>query len=217
MLLKCNISNSNNLKLKDTCKSYYLDIDETYDVYGIVIYESQIKYFICTDNDDKYPSAYDKNMFIVVDDSIPRDWSLSKIGYYTYIVPDIWNKTPLFYENLLNGCKKEEETFRQIKNKIQKENKLLYLLKKLTSFSLPVSLTLEEIYNSDWNIRSSVNVVFNFNNLITGLNYYLGNLISKDELYGVLEVIELRKDIIIAINEKELILNIISSLNKMIK
>ena len=93
-----------------------IKIDKIYDVYGIYFHKTGAMYLICEEDDDLYPIGSHASFFEIVDSSMPIDW----VFVYndideSYLVPKIWAEDPMFYENLLNGNKKEEDIFKMIK------------------------------------------------------------------------------------------------------
>ncbi len=222
MLIKC-ISNRlnkieneflrNKVRSRYSHEDYELDIEisKIYDVYGMSISKDGVEFFICTSDDDRYPITYHEVFFEIIEDTISSNWSYD--FKYNYIVPGIWKNTPMFYENLLNGEKKEEDIFENIKKETQRVNSSIFLLKKLISFSLPLDY-IEEIYELDWKNKNNINIMFSLKNLIDGVNLYSRNIISKSDFLHQLELIELRKEINFNNEDKKIMEKIIFQLKK---
>lgn len=132
MRVECYINNILNIDNEDTLnriKKYIclsdgqlnLTVKKTYIVYGVVFRDNAPWYYVCVSDDDECPTAYPAELFNVVDDNIPHNWRLSYRNFngqlFSELVISEWAKDCMFYENLVEGAKKESDIFKAEKNK----------------------------------------------------------------------------------------------------
>jgi hypothetical protein len=91
-----------------------LQVGVEYTVYGLVFWNGHVRYYLCGDADDDYPTPYLAAFFDLVDASVPEGWSLSLEGS-TELVPKEWANRSNFYERLIEGHAEEVEIFSSLK------------------------------------------------------------------------------------------------------
>lgn len=99
-----------------------VEIGQKYLVYGIIFWNDAPWFYLCEDEEDDYPTPFPADLFDIIDDSIPDEWHLSyhciKGIPKSELVFSEWANDLLFYENLINGSKKEVNIFKNYKIKL---------------------------------------------------------------------------------------------------
>jgi len=115
-------------KLKDefTYINSLLQTNNEYLVYGILIRDAFTYFYIC-EEDQNYPVPYNSVFFDLIENYVPNDWKI-KIKYLENKVITLISfkemvDNNVFYENLVNGSKKEIEIFNEYKNAYSYQSK----------------------------------------------------------------------------------------------
>jgi hypothetical protein len=95
-----------------------LVIDRDYIVYGVLFRDGRPWYLVCEEQDDDYPKPHFGQLFSLVDDRVPAEWSInvgeSNLGAVS-LLPTIWARDPRFLEKLLDEVPAALEQFRALK------------------------------------------------------------------------------------------------------
>lgn len=105
----------------DVTRQFDVKISKEYIVYAMTIKNNYVWYFICNKNFSDYPSWLPCPLFEIIDKRLSKYWIFSfsrqTEKYYSQTIwayPD-WANDPGYYENLLDGEKKERESFYKYK------------------------------------------------------------------------------------------------------
>lgn len=139
MKVICEFDNLNSIKDKNVykrLKNYIFSLDgqldllkgKKYTVYGIVFWDNSPWYYICTDENDDYPTPIAAEFFKVQDPALSRYWQVSsypqeEVEVYTALVFEEWAKDPLFYEHLIEGSSNAMVLFKQYQSLMDNEQK----------------------------------------------------------------------------------------------
>jgi len=104
-----------------------LVIGRDYIVYGVLFREGQPWFLVCEEDDDDYPKPHFGELFALVDDRIPPDWSLSveenNVGRVS-VLPSKWARDARFLEKLVDGDPVAVEGFRHMKQELERWHSL---------------------------------------------------------------------------------------------
>lgn len=99
-----------------------LVIGREYVVYGLLFRDGQPWFLVCEESDDDYPKPHFGQLFVLVYDRIPPDWSLrleeSNVGRVS-VLPSRWAGDPRFLEKLVDSDPIAVDEFRKMKQAIE--------------------------------------------------------------------------------------------------
>lgn len=130
MLIQCIYKHTNdvpadrlfeiNIALKP--REFDLIINKHYQVYGLILHEGCIWYYICDESYSYYPVWYPSFLFNIVDGRLSRYWiyslkkDINQMKYNTIIgYPEWANNFYEYYDRLTDGCEKEVKIFKKYK------------------------------------------------------------------------------------------------------
>lgn len=106
-----------------------IEIGAAYNVYGLALRKNGLWYYICSDPDDLYPSAYPAELFSILESKISDHWKLDftvkedELPTKEFIVSFAeWSQDSNFYERLVDGDPKAIKIFLKYKNLIDMDS-----------------------------------------------------------------------------------------------
>ena len=105
-----------------------IKVGQLYKVYGINLnffIENMPFYYICEDEHSSYPVPIAAVFFEIIDSKPSKYWNFvfepGLTGRFGFFLPE-WARDQRYYERLVDGGQKEEDTFVQYKKLIEDEN-----------------------------------------------------------------------------------------------
>ena len=93
----------------------FLDIETEYNVYGIIVNQGKIWYYICDRVHNSFPVARPDFMFEIIDNRLSRHWVFGIIegfeNFPVWIFPE-WVNESYFQDNLTDGEEREVRIFK---------------------------------------------------------------------------------------------------------
>lgn len=137
MKVICKINNLNdiyNSRLYERLRKYILmpdgevslEIGKEYTVYGVVFWDNSPWYYLCSEEDDEYPTPYAADFFHVTDKRLSKYWTLSTTDQglgeiLSSLVINDWANDPYFYERLIENDVDIMELFDKYRQLMDKE------------------------------------------------------------------------------------------------
>ncbi len=122
MKINCISNKKNSFDEKSASSTYlkyeFLDIENEYNVYGMIVIHGQLNYYICDRVHSAFPVARPFYLFEIINSTISRYWIFGIIeGFEKFPLWAFseWVNEPYFFDNLTDREEREVSVFRSYK------------------------------------------------------------------------------------------------------